>query len=1180
MGESQTGFSLRAIPDQTRETGEGLRLDFGTLPPGITKSDWGPYETIEFVDEHLPEMTASFGAEEYTATEGGAAAQVSIHLNTPVEIEPAEVELLLEYGGGATAADHGSIQTVVRFPVGTQTQTITVAATDDMDDDDGESVSLRFVDDPNRRVTPFEDIPARVALEDNDGAQTVTVSFGAPTYTASEYGADATVLVQLDTAPGRQVTVPLMTTNAGGATAADHSGIPGSVTFGASQTTTTFTVTATADSDRDGGESVSIGFGTLPAGVLAGSPASTTVALADGSEQSFFVSFSTNWSHAVQVREGGVDAYLTVNLSTERGRLAKADPRRPVTVPLVVTHVGTATEADYAPIPETVTFAVGQASTPYRVRALPDDEQEPGEGLRIDFGPLPPGLTKSDWGPNETIEFVDRETDRVVVSFAAGTYTATRDNATGRGAAPGRSATQGGSDATVRVELNMAPGRRLEIPLVVTPRGTATADDYSGVPESLTFEATQTAKTFTVTAETDSTKTISIGFGSLPEGVSPGSPAAATVKLASSTEQRVTVSFGATTYTATEGGGDAAVSVELDAAFGSPVEIPLVVTPRGTATADDYSGIPESVTFEADQTAVTFTVTATPDTDAETGERLSIWFGTLPAGVFADTPASVTVELTDGTAGSGPTVTISTASNTPVAGPFTITIVFSESVTGFELDDVVVGNGVASELRGNGTTFTVTITPEASATVTVDIPAGAAQDDAGNESEAAARFSIAAELADTAAPTVTIGTAASAPVNGPFTATFTFSEEVTGFELTDLVVGNGSPSALQGDGASYTATITPAASGPVTVDVPAGAASDGAGNPSLAAQQFSIAAELTAVDDVAPTVTISTAVSAPIAGPFTITIVFSESVTGFELPDLVVGNGVASALRGNGTTFTVTITPEASGAVTVDIPAGAAQDDADNESEAAARFSIAAELADTAAPTVTIGTAASAPVNGPFTATFTFSEEVTGFELTDLVVGNGSPSALQGDGASYTATITPAASGPVTVDVPAGAASDGAGNPSLAAQQFSIAAELTAVDDVAPTVTITGPTTEPVIGPFPITVVFSEPVTGFELEDLVVGNGVASELEGNGARYTAMVIPTASGPVTVDIAAGAAEDSAGNPSTAADQFSITVELTPVPALPLAGVIALAAVLFIGVRRRRTQDQYFSTTAGR
>ena len=263
-------------------------------------------------------------------------------------------------------------------------------------------------------------------------------------------------------------------------------------------------------------------------------------------------------------------------------------------------------------------------------------------------------------------------------------------------------------------------------------------------------------------------------------------------------------------------------------------------------------------------------------------------------------------------------------------------------------------------------------------------------------------------------------------------------------------------------------------------------------------------------------------------------------------------------------------TPAASGTVTVDLPAGAAEDDAGNESEAASQFSIAAEL-DTTAPTVAISTAASAPVNGPFTVTFTFSEEVTGFELTDLVVGNGSSSALQGDGASYTATITPEASGTVTVDVPAGGAEDSAGNPSVAAQQFSIAAELTAVDDVAPRVTITGPATEPAIGPFSITVIFSEPVTGFELEDVVVGNGVASELEGDGARYTATVTPTAPGPVTVDIAAGAAEDSAGNPSTAADQFSITVELTPVPALPLAGVIALAALLLIGVIRRRAGD---------
>ena len=103
-------------------------------------------------------------------------------------------------------------------------------------------------------------------------------------------------------------------------------------------------------------------------------------------------------------------------------------------------------------------------------------------------------------------------------------------------------------------------------------------------------------------------------------------------------------------------------------------------------------------------------------------------------------------------------------------------------------------------------------------------------------------------------------------------------------------------------------------------------------------------------------------------------------------------------------------------------------------------------------------------------------------------------------------------------------------------------------DTTSPTVAISSDAGAPVTGPFSITVAFSEPVTGFELEDLVVGNGSASELQGNNASYMATITPAASGTVTVAIAAGAAQDGAGNPSAAAVQFSIVADLTPVPAL--------------------------------
>ena len=399
VGESVTSFSMRAIPDGRRETGEGLRLDFGRLPAGVSKGDWGPYETIAFVDQELPRVTASFGAESYTATEGGAPARVSIHLNEPVEIEPLVVRLVVTHVG-ATAADYTGIPKSVTFGVGEQTQTITVRATDDTDDDDGESVTLSFVNDPNGRVrVRTGPASATVALADNDGLRRVTVSFGAATYTATEGGADATVRVELDVAPGRSVTVPLTKAHLGNATAADYSVIPADVTFAANQRTMTFAVMATADQIADGGESVSIGFGTLPEGVFAGSPAATTVTLADGGEQRLVANFGSSRGHAVQVREGARRLRLNV--------LLNSSPRRPVTIPLVVTHVGGATAADYADIPKSVTFAAGQTSSHYYVRALPDLMIETGEGLRIDFGPLPPGVRKGTWGPYETIEFVD-----------------------------------------------------------------------------------------------------------------------------------------------------------------------------------------------------------------------------------------------------------------------------------------------------------------------------------------------------------------------------------------------------------------------------------------------------------------------------------------------------------------------------------------------------------------------------------------------------------------------------------------------------------------------------------------------------------------------------------------------------------------------------------------------------
>ena len=156
-------------------------------------------------------------------------------------------------------------------------------------------------------ITPEDDfagdvivtVPADAAFDDaNNGNQRgsepfevdtrlvqVDVSFGAAAYTALEDGSPATVTVLLSADPERTLVIPLTARNGKGASDADYSGVPEQVTFASGQTSTTFTVTATSDIDEDAGETVTLGFGELPAAVSTGSPGRATITLAGESSK-------------------------------------------------------------------------------------------------------------------------------------------------------------------------------------------------------------------------------------------------------------------------------------------------------------------------------------------------------------------------------------------------------------------------------------------------------------------------------------------------------------------------------------------------------------------------------------------------------------------------------------------------------------------------------------------------------------------------------------------------------------------------------------------------------------------------------------------------------------------------------------------------------------------------------
>lgn len=96
-------------------------------------------------------------------------------------------------------------------------------------------------------------------------------------------------------------------------------------------------------------------------------------------------------------------------------------------------------------------------------------------------------------------------------------------------------------------------------------------------------------------------------------------------------------------------------------------------------------------------------------------------------------------------------------------------------------------------------------------------------------------------------------------------------------------------------------------------------------------------------------------------------------------------------------------------------------------------------------------------------------------------------------------------------------------------------------DTTPPTVTITSTESSPTgVNPIPITITFSESVTGFTVDDITASSGSLNTFAGSGAVYTVNWVPGARS-LTMDIAAGVCVDGAGNGNTAADQFSIIWE---------------------------------------
>lgn len=614
---------------------------------------------------------------------------------------------------------------------------------------------------------------------------------------------------------------------------------------------------------------------------------------------------------------------------------------------------------------------------------------------------------------------------------------------------------------------------------------------------------------------------VDLGNGAFSVGVTPSADGTTTVSIAANAatdtagntslastplEVRADLTAPAPTITGPAGPVEGAFVVTI--AFGEEtIDFAVGDLSVTNGTASDLKGTEPGV----------YTATITPSAGGEVVVALAAGAATDVAG----NPSAAAVDFEVEADLTSPPTTI-TGPETAQAGPFVISIFFGEAVTGFVAGDIDVVNGeLTSFVDVGGGLFRATVAPVADGLVSVSVAAGAAADAATRPNSASNVYSVEADLT---APTPAI-TGPSGTQTAPFEVVVDFGESVAGFGADDLVLVNGSVATFSDGGSGrYVVTIAPTTDGTTTVRVLAGVAMDVGAHANGPSNTFS-----TAVDITRPRAVVE-APAAPRNEPFLISIAFGELVTGFAVEGIAISNGVVSNLAGGGDgAFTALVTPIADGTVDMFVTEGAAIDEAGLPSIASETRTV---LADQTAPAATIS-GPDALVGGPFAVTVAFGEAVSGFALTDLVVGNGTATELSSSETGYTVTIEPSADGSVSVNLAAGAVTDAAGNENTAALEFSVAADVT-----APRPAISGPTTHQT-GPFDVTIAFGEAVTGFALEDIVVGNGTASNLvDRAGGAFAVTITAAGDGDVTVVVAAGAAVDGAGHPSIAGSEFRV------------------------------------------
>ena len=1141
-GTATSGTDYTAVTASTLTFAPGATTRTITVSVTGDTTDEGASETVVLTLSNASSGTAiatasgtgtitdddpKFSINSPTATEGdsGSANLVFTVTLSAAGASPYTVDYAQTGGTATSGTDYTAVAAdTLTFAAGTTSQTITISVTGDTLDESNETV-----------VLTLSNASSGTAISTATGTGTITdddpkFSIDSPSVTEGDSGqANLIFTVTLSAASTSQLTVDYAQTGGTATSGTDYAAVTaGTLTFAASETTKTITVLATGDTADESNETVALTLSNASAGTGIATSTGTGTIRDDDPK------FSINSPSVAEGDSGQASLTFTVTLS--------ASSTSQLTVDYAQTG-GTATSGtDYTAVTgSTLTFPANSTTQTITVLVTGDTLDESNETVAIELSNASSGTG---------------------IATSTGTGTIRDDDPKFSIDSP--SVTEGDSgqaSLTFTVTLSASSTSQLTVDYAQTG-GTATSGtDYAAVTaDTLTFAASETTKTITVLvtgdAADESSETVVLTLSNATAGT--GIATATGTGTIADDDPKFSIDSPSVTE-GDSGSVNLVFTVTLSASSTTQLTVDYAQT-GGTATSGtDYAAVAGStLTFPANSTTQTITVSVTGDTTGEGNE-------------------TVEITLSNASAGTG----IATATGTGT---------IRDNDLAFSIDSPSVAEGDSSSAS---LVFTVTLSSSSTSQHTVDYAdAGSGTAMSGTDYASIAGSTLTFAAGETS-KTFTVSVTGDTMNEGNETIVISLSNATTGIATAsgtgtivdnDLVFSIDSPSVAEGDSSSvnmtFTVTLSASASSPHTVDYAdagTGTASSGTDYTAIAGGTLTFGAGVTS-----RTITVSVTGDTAIEGNETIVISLSNATTGIATAsgtgtirddDLVFSIDSPSVAEGDSGSvnlvFTVSLSTASASPHTVDYAdagSGTASSGTDYTSVAAGTLTFAASET---SKTITVSVRGDTLNEGNETVVLALSNASAGTAIAtstgtgtirddDLVFSIDSPSVTEGDSGSvnltFTVTLNASASSTQTVDYAdagTGTATSGTDYTSVAGGTLTFAAGTTS-QTIA--VSVTGDTTQE--GNETVVLELSNATTGISTasgtgtitdNDLVFSIDSPSVAEGDSGSvnltFTVTLSASASSSHTVDYAQTGGTATSGTDYTAVAGGTLTFAAT-------------------------------------